>query len=150
MATYSRVLKIKFGDGSNWTTWKLIAFGWTWKKGVKRPDILHPTFLDLGVHGGQSPRRFSKRWLCQFEVYKLNHFAKSILRYAKTDKKPSAVISQKKKNNKKTKKQKKRKERPQAWHKAELDKLNRTTSVNTISCFYIVEQIKKRLKWNKT
>ena len=31
------------------------------KKRVKRPNILHPTFLDLGVHGGPSPGRFSKR-----------------------------------------------------------------------------------------
>lgn len=31
------------------------------KKRVKRPDILHPTSLDLGVHGGPSPWRFSKR-----------------------------------------------------------------------------------------
>lgn len=31
------------------------------KKRVKTPDILHPTSLDLGVHGGPSPWRFSKR-----------------------------------------------------------------------------------------
>ena len=115
------------------------------KKRVKRPDILHPTFLDLGCSRRSFAVAFFKTLTLSIWSLKVEPFQSKINIALCED-------WQKAQHGSFIKKEKtKRKEKtPQTWHKAELNKLSQTASVNTISCFYVVEQIKKRLKWNKS
>lgn len=118
------------------------------KKRVKRPDILHPTFLDLGCSRRSFAVAYFKTLTLSIWSLKVEPFQSKINIALCEDWQKAQHGSFMKKRQKK---QKKRKEKtPQARHKAELNKLSQTTSVNTISCFYVVEQIKKRLKWNKS